>query len=258
MTTNDYKKNGVLFRKREKVAEFSHCGLNPMYRHYLSFDLDDRCSVYRFEDCNLPTPTIITTNRWNGKCHYLYRIKTAVAYHENSRSAPQDFFEAIQEEMRIRLRADKAYNHTLTKNPLNDRWRVQTFPVSYDLSDFLEYITLPKRGTIKALPDNLLINGRNDKLFHTLRIWAYGVVHKFADCDSWSIEVFSEALDINSQFENPLPVQEVKHTAKSVSSGVWKYRRRLGNSGAKVLNFTNENAMQRMTPGVRLPVTCLL
>ena len=48
MTTNGYNKNGVLFRKREKVDQFSHCGLNPMYRHYLSFDLDDRCSVYRF------------------------------------------------------------------------------------------------------------------------------------------------------------------------------------------------------------------
>lgn len=248
MTTNDFSE-GIKFRKREKVDQFSYCGLNQMYKRYLSFDLDIPGSAYRFDDLNLPTPTIITINPTNAHCHYLYHLKTPVAYHNNSRTGPQDYFEAIQKEMENRLRADTAYNHTITKNPLNDRWRVQTFPTSYDLSDFLEYIDLPKRGTVRKLTDNLMIKGRNDELFHTLRLWAYIAVHNFADGDRWDMEVFAEAMEINSLFDRPLPMSEIKSTAKSVSRGVWRYRHQLGKHTPKVLKFTDETATQRMSLG---------
>ena len=125
ITTNDFAQ-GTKFRKREYVDQYSYCGLNQKYKRYLSFDLDIRGSAHRFEDINLPTPTIITINPVNAHCHYLYHLKTPVAYHRNSRSAPQDFFEAVQKEMEIRLRADQAYNHTITKNPLHPRWRTLT------------------------------------------------------------------------------------------------------------------------------------
>jgi hypothetical protein len=59
----------------------------------------------------------------------LYQLKTPVISTENGGSAPRDFFEAIQDEMKIRVAADQAFNHTLTKNPLHERWKVITHPV---------------------------------------------------------------------------------------------------------------------------------
>lgn len=35
VTTNDFE-YGTKFRKREKVGDFAYCGLNQMYRHYLT------------------------------------------------------------------------------------------------------------------------------------------------------------------------------------------------------------------------------
>lgn len=53
VTTNDFSE-GAKFRKREKVDQFASCGLNPMYRSYLSFDIDIPGSAFRFEEVNLP------------------------------------------------------------------------------------------------------------------------------------------------------------------------------------------------------------
>ena len=38
-TTKDFSE-GTRFRKRGKVTQFNYCGLNPMYRAYVSLDLD--------------------------------------------------------------------------------------------------------------------------------------------------------------------------------------------------------------------------
>lgn len=172
VTTNDFEK-GTKFRTREKVDQYAYCGLNPMYRHYLSFDLDIPGSAFRYDDVALPPPTIITVNPINAHCHYLYQLRTPVAYHANSRVKPQQMFEGIQDAMTQCLRADNAFTHMLTKNPLHPKWRVITHPAIYDLGDFLEYKGLEKASTVAALPDSVhaLVQGRNDQLFHTLRLW---------------------------------------------------------------------------------------
>jgi hypothetical protein len=238
ITTNDFAE-GTKFRKREKVANFAYAGLNPMYRQYLSFDLDAPQAAFLYEDQNLPPPTIITVNRENGHAHYLYLLKTPVAYHANSRDGPQKFFEAVQDAMTLRLNADPAFTHTLTKNPLHPRWHVLTHPVSYDLSDFTEYVDL-KRRPPRPLPGHVLINGRNDHLFHTLRFWGYSAVHGHLREDAWHIAVLEQALEINAAFADPLPFQEVKATTKSVSRWVWSHRGNIGVPREKVMNFTDE------------------
>ena len=107
ITTNDFSE-GTRFRKREKVSQFAYCRLNPVYRSYLSFDLDYPGAGREFEELHIPAPSIITTNRENGHSHYLYRLITPVAFHEGGRSKPQDFFEAIEREMTVQLKADPA------------------------------------------------------------------------------------------------------------------------------------------------------
>jgi Replicase family len=50
-------------------------------------------------EANLPPPTIVTINPENKHCHMLYRTIAPVADTKNARSKPQDYFEAIQDEM---------------------------------------------------------------------------------------------------------------------------------------------------------------
>ncbi|WP_234775339.1 replication initiation protein [Paraburkholderia tropica] len=247
VTTNDFAE-GTMFRKREKVAQFAYCGLNPVYRAYLSFDLDQPASAFRFEDASLPAPTIITVNRRNGHCHMLYRLNTPVAYHRNSRSAPQDYFEAIQSAMESRLSADAAFNHTLTKNPLHSAWEVITFPTSYDLTDFTEWVDLPRWSAAHSLPDHLRIEGRNDELFHTLRMWAYSAVRQHGDMDTWYRSALVQAEEISEHFDRPLPFSEVKATARSVAKWHWK-NRNTADSRRRLLAFTDETAVERMRSG---------
>ena len=247
ITTNDFRQ-GTRYRKREKVAQFAYCGLNPVYRAYLSFDIDHEGSAFRFDERNLPPPSIITINPQNSHCHYLYHLNTPVAYHESSRSKPQEYFEAIQNAMTERLDADRAFTHTLTKNPMHPRWRLLTFPASYDLDDFLEYVDLTKH--VITLPHKVEIRGRNDHLFHTLRYWSYIAVHRHGNVEDWHAVVLAEAETINATFATPLPHTEVRDTAKSVSGWVWKNRSNLG-SRVKVLEFTDESAKERMSLGAQ-------
>lgn len=167
ITTNDFAE-GTLYRKREKVNQFAYCGLNPVYRKYLSFDLDYPDAGHKFEELKVPPPTIITTNRANGHAHYLYELITPVAYHQSARQKPQEYFEAVELEMTRQLKGDLAFTHTLTKNPLHDRWTVETFPTKYHLSDFTEYFDLPDVRWVKPDAVKCEIRGRNDELFHTL------------------------------------------------------------------------------------------
>ena len=167
-TSNNFERDGTKFRKREKVFEFAYCALNEVFRQYLSFDLDDPPTpcVFRYEDVGLPPPTIITINPVNAHCHYLYQLKTPVAYHDQSHEKPQAFFEGIQNAMTHSLKADLSFAHAMTKNPLHPKWKVITNPAIYELSDFLEY-KLPHRPD-KPLSADLNVRGRNDQLFHTL------------------------------------------------------------------------------------------
>lgn len=247
ITTNDFAK-GTRFRKREKVAQFAYCGLNRVYRSYLSFDLDYPGAGRKFEELHIPTPSIVTTNRANGHCHYLYRLITPVAFHQGGRSKPQNFFKAIEQEMTLKLKADPAFTHTLTKNPLHERWIVESFSGRYHLSDFTEYFDLPSRKITPALLETCSVRGRNDELFHTLRYWAYKAVQAATSEDALFQSALQQATLINATFSKPLDLAEIKHTAKATSRWVWKHRHEL-NTRPKVLHFTTENATERMQAG---------
>ena len=249
MTTNDFEE-GTRFRKREKVDQFAYCGLNPMYRHYLSFDLDVPGSAFRYDDVALPPPTIITVNPANAHCHYLYQLRTPVAFHSNSRLKPQKMFEGIQDAMTNCLKADPAFTHTLTKNPLHPKWRVITNPAVYDLGDFLEYRGLDRLPVVAPFPDDVtaLVAGRNDQLFHTIRLWGYKAVHQVNNEEGWHRAMQEKAAQINASFSNPLPYKEVHDTAKAAAKWIWKHRHTL-NGRERVLSFTTETAQERMRQG---------
>ncbi|MFM0658420.1 hypothetical protein [Paraburkholderia sediminicola] len=98
------------------------------------------------------------------------------------------------------------------------------------------------------MTENVIIGGRNDKLFQTLRFWACGIVRAHPDSNVWHGEIFSKAAEINETFDFPLPYPEVKATTKSVVSGTWKKRHEL-NHHQRVLTFADEAAEERMSKG---------
>lgn len=249
LTTNDFAE-GTRFRKRAKVSQFAYCGLNPVYRSYLSFDLDYPGAGRKFEELRVPVPSLVTTNRENGHAHYLYRLITPVGYHKSAHSRPQDFFKAVEDEMTIQLKADPAFTHTLTKNPLHDRWIVESFPASYHLSDFQEYFDLPASPKPRQLPNNCVTRGRNDELFHTLRFWAYRQAPNHSSEEGLLAALLHQAGIINTCFAKPLPFAEIKATSKAMAKWIWKRRHELGRSTrTKVLAFADETASERMQAG---------
>ena len=116
------------------------------------------------------------------------------------------------------------------------------------MGDFLEYIDINKLTVDKALIEKMDCRGRNDLLFHTLRLWGYRSVHKFISEESWRQEARNKAQEINISFSNPLPYKEVFHTANATSKWIWRNRHSLGGR-EKVLTFTNESAHERMSKG---------
>jgi len=102
-------------------------------------------------------------------------------------------------------------------------------------------------GAIRC-PAHIQIEGRNDELFHTLHLWAYSAVRQHGDQDAWHQSVLARAEEINSHFVRPLPLSEIKATAKSVARWHWK-NRHSADSRRHVLSFTDETATERMSSG---------
>ncbi|TOG57281.1 replicase, partial [Vibrio parahaemolyticus] len=75
----------------------------------------------------------------------------------------------------------------------------------------------------KRLPDYGL--GRNCNLFEYLSTWSYKAIRQgWPDYEQWFEACFTRAMGYNKQqFKQPLPENEVKHTAKSVAKWTHKH-----------------------------------
>ena len=246
VTTNNFA-DGVKYRKKDQLPHFAYRGLNTAYRYYLSLDLDYAGSARQFEVINIPPPTIVVTNRANGHCHYLYRLRTPVAYHDQARKSPQAFFEAVQQELTIQMKADRAFNHYLVKNPLSDRWLVETFPTAYHLSDFTEYFDLPSVAAAQAGGTDQ-VRGRNDRLFHTLRMGLRCCPRIRAAGELASSSVAESRIHKRSVWRSVAMAGSSRHRQRNSKLGV-EAALRLWQCSPKKLTFTTEDAHQRMQAG---------
>jgi hypothetical protein len=83
-----------------------------------------------------------------------------------------------------------------------------------------DYLDLSPYNARRRIPDYGL--GRNCNLFEKTRIWAYKAIRQgWPEYEQWKAAVLERALGYNAQIEAPLPVAEVKATAKSVAK--WTY-----------------------------------
>jgi len=218
---------GLRIRNRDHALRHKHIQHNPPpLIAWLVYDVDRPGSADEWIHAMLPPPAWVAVNPANGHSHIAYGLEAPVARTDAARAAPLRLAAAIEAAYRDALGADRGYAGLITKNPLSDAWRVWT-PESankgiYDLGELAEYVTLPKRLPKRDLNVGL---GRNVALFDGLRKWAYRAIRDFwkpGGADAWHTAVLEKAESLN-EFIEPLPLSEIKATAKSVARWTWKH-----------------------------------
>ncbi len=194
----------------------------PTHRHWLVFDVDHAAATLSWDDVGAPAPNITVTNRANGHAHLIYGLETPIRTAPDGKVAPLRYAAAIEAALREKLGADLGYSGLICTNPLHTPWLVQVGePASYDLSWLADYLDLSPYNGRKQLPAYGL--GRNCTLFEKTRQWAYKAIRQgWPGYEAWLSAVIDRAIGYNVQFEQPLPANEVRHTAKSIAK--WTHR----------------------------------
>jgi hypothetical protein len=214
---------------------------DPFNTRWVVFDIDlGADSFHQFEDKGTATPNLIVQNPENLNCHYLFLLKTPVWVKDTGKQAPQAYLNAVKGAMTRQLGADSRYSGLICKNPLNAQWRTsELHSRPYSLDDISKYLdlSLPSIERDRAKAEKGLIdgvmNGRNDRLFTVLRLFAYERIARYKGLESsigsskaftmWHNAIEKEATRINTAFPSVLGIGEIKSTAKSVSRWVWKH-----------------------------------
>ena len=187
----------------------------------MAFDIDRPEGGAAWIDADLPAPNWTAQNPKNGHAHLGYALAAPVSRSVFSRGCPQRYLARIQHAMTRALGADQAYTHFLTKTPGHARWRtIWGRQKPYDLDELRralpEDLPLPKR--IKAA--DAVGVGRNVTLFDGLRAWAYRSRRLYSRFEAFSEACLYQAQGLNV-FAAPLPVSELRSTARSVAKWVW-------------------------------------
>nr|WP_323368286.1 replication initiation protein [Aeromonas hydrophila] len=178
----------------------------------------------------LPAPHWISVNRTNGHAHIGYMLATPVARTSAARQKPLRYLAAIEHVLAKRLGADMGYSGLITKNPTHSDWLTvwhQIEPYSLDyLAEFcpdadLAAYSRRSRKEVGGL-------GRNVTVFDNVREWAYSSVRAYwrpNGYEAWADAVRSACESANAfgrEQGGPLPVSEIKATAKSIARWVWR------------------------------------
>jgi hypothetical protein len=206
--------------------------LNPSdVARYLTFDVDREGAGAAWIDADLPEPSFIVINRDNGHAHLTYRLSTPVCITNNGREAPKLYLKDIKAEYTYRMGADRAYNGTLTKNPIHNGWACiaceGSLAKSYSLGELARGIDLAGRRKAKVELREV-IEGRNCSLFESLRIWAYGAISGYWRPEgkaSWEAAVLTEAKVMAAGYllADMSFARDVRETSRSIARWTWEH-----------------------------------
>lgn len=192
---------------------------------WLCFDIDRPAAAMDWQDVIAPPPNLVCQNPDNGHAHLLYQLETPVCISVNGRDKPIRYAEAVEEGLRSVLRGDRGYGGNLVKNPLCGFWRVSSWSnEAYSLEELADYVDLIPRIKRRD-PDHFAGLGRNCETFDRLRTLAYRQVKEFwrpggdVAFSDWCLRA---AVQIQTDFVEPLPAKEVQTIAKSVARWCWK------------------------------------
>lgn len=223
-------------RPRRKVTALTqrYIALNHRLCRYLALDVDRQGGAFAWDDGNLPTPSIITVNTENGHAHLLWELLAPVATTESARKKPMEYLNAIRTAYCDAAGADRGFAGYLTKNPFHSEWRALVTDKRYDLAELAEWCDIRPRPRLV----DTFAGGRNTHLFETVRQWAYRNAHNAPCSEAWLREIESHAIALNDEFSTPLPVNEVRNTARSIAKWTW----------ARRYDFGTSHGMMKLTP----------
>jgi len=228
LTPKPYCSNDLTTGLRIRSLEFALCCAyiqpnHPNSKIHMVYDIDRATCIDEItDDLNLPAPHIFVQNPDNLHAHAYYTLETAVHLNPNSSKKAIRFAAAVDCAFTTALDADAQFCGLIAKNPLHERWRTYAGNVaSYSLTEMSEYVDLQRYGDRRrAMPETGL--GRNVNLFNRLRKWAYKAIRQgWPDIDQWHRACLERAEAYNLT-DNPLPANEVQHTAASVAK--WTHR----------------------------------
>jgi len=226
-------KSGLLIRKKETALRYDLLQINsPKEIHTLVFDVDTEFGGFAWESAGLPPPSLSAINPENGHAHLFYFLKTPVVRSKRGRSKPLQYLKAIESAFRNAMGADSGYVGLVAKNPFSDHWTKGPFDTfkSHELGELAEYVDLTKKTPVISKGDSPdVFYGRNTALFNELRKQSYKLIIKEQTLTAGEFKtlVARKAEEINSRFEKPLSLSEVKATVKSVSDWVWSRKEKV-------------------------------
>lgn len=211
----------------------------PTHRHWIVFDVDHAAATLVWDDVGAPAPNITVTNRANGHAHLIYGLETPIRTAPDGNVAPLRYAAAIEAALRTKLEADLGYSGLICKNPLHSHWLVQVWePEPYDLDWLADYLDLSPYNGRKQLPAYGL--GRNCTLFEKMRQWAYKAIRQgWPEFNEWLAACVDRASGYNAQFEQPLPTNEVRHTAQSIAKWTHRHLSPVGFSAIQAIRGAN-------------------
>jgi hypothetical protein len=182
-----------------------------------------------WKEAGLPAPNWITFNVLNGHAHYGYYLAAPVARACAAKQKPLRYLAAIEHVLAKRLGADMGYAGLITKNPVHGDWwtiwhHSEPFSLDY-LAEFCPDADLAAYNRRSRKEVGGL--GRNVTVFDNVREWAYSAVREYwrpNGYEAWADAVRAACESANAfgrEQGGPLPVSEIKATAKSIARWVW-------------------------------------
>lgn len=220
----DEKPGYMLIRTKSIALKKPYIQINPpLTTIYFVFDDDKDDGALSWFDAGLPKPFWTTQNPENGHSHHCYKLEIPLCTSEFASVKAIKYAQAVYYAYALKMGADHSYSHLITKNPLHPQWRTTFWTErAYSLDYLADFVDLPKK-----LPKKLEVVGlgRNVTMFEKGRYWAYKAVRDYMYHNSsyeWEKAVYAQISAINNGFEEPLPLSEVKATAKSIAKWVWQ------------------------------------
>ncbi|MBA7484219.1 hypothetical protein ES707_19743 [subsurface metagenome] len=215
---------GLIIRSKIQAIEKRYIQPNgPALKYWMVIDVDRPGGGYDWEIREAPTPNIVAENASNMQAHLFYGLAVPVCTSIYGHLKPLRYAASVEHALVGKLGGDYGYAGLVAKNPLCKHWNVRTYEDHlYDLDWLSDYVDLePYRDRRRHLPDYGL--GRNCTLFERLRKWSYRAYLKveWPYADAWHAAVLGKAAQYND-FRYPLPLSEIRSTAKSVARWVWK------------------------------------
>lgn len=216
---------GLSICNKQSALQKRYLQHNPPAKiHWLVFDCDQPGALETaHQQGHCPAPNFEVVNPANGHAHLFYGLAVPVTRTSAARAKPLRYLAAVEFALREVVGGDLAYGGLVSKNPLHPSWRtVEHQKTLWELGELSEYLNLPVTLPKRALQVGL---GRNCSLFETARRWAYKSVlgYRLAGSqESFSLAVFEACQKLNT-FPEPLPLSEIKATAKSIAKWTWKH-----------------------------------